>query len=578
MTQRFTWGHAFAIVGMSLLLLAGTAWGQDAEDRDTWAGGEELWTNDDNWVDAGGQVSGAPSPVDADRWAQVNDGTVLVDGNVGTSGLTVNGGIVQISDGSSLTIDVVENAFSVGQTEIGGGGTIRLVGDSKLTGLDVNNRGELEFASPNAAVETKGDFSTSGTLQLNIAGDGASSIKVDGTATIGGVISPVFDASPAFGDSFEFVSGASSVVLNNPVVALPETVTLSRGLKALVDTDGTSASLAIGNVPVVQLDRVAGTTKILNVVGGELAITGYTVDSANGLLNSDAFTPSGADGFVAPNPLNTSLSEISLENQLTLAVGDEINIGGVYNAGATHPDDEDVRFRFSTPSGRVLDGLVEYIGPANDFVANVNPETGEVSLYHLSANIDPVDITGYTIASASESLDVNAFTGIGEEGWVGANSLAGRISELNLESSKVFANGTVVSLGNIFKTDGARDIEVQYSTADHLLVTATVEYGEIPGQVALCDPNTGGDLDGNGTVEFADFLALSANFGSNVASHTQGDVDCNGTVEFADFLALSANFGQTSGGGASSVPEPASLPLLGLAGAMVTLLRQRRQS
>ena len=92
---------------------------------------------------------------------------------------------------------------------------------------------------------------------------------------------------------------------------------------------------------------------------------------------------------------------------------------------------------------------------------------------------------------------------------------------------------------------------------------------------AGCDPNTGGDLDGNGKVEFADFLILSGNFGNEVADHTQGDIDCNGSVGFADFLVLSANFGTTVGE-AASVPEPSGLVLLSLAGAACGVLRRRR--
>ena len=66
-----------------------------------------------------------------------------------------------------------------------------------------------------------------------------------------------------------------------------------------------------------------------------------------------------------------------------------------------------------------------------------------------------------------------------------------------------------------------------------------------------------GDLDGNGVVELADFITLSANFGVDVVGYAQGDIDCNGTIEFADFLALSANFSQTIAT-ASSVPGAAS--------------------
>ena len=83
-----------------------------------------------------------------------------------------------------------------------------------------------------------------------------------------------------------------------------------------------------------------------------------------------------------------------------------------------------------------------------------------------------------------------------------------------------------------------------------------------------------GDADQNGTVEFADFLTMSASFGQS-GTYSNGDFDCNGTVEFADFLALSANFGQ-SPAGAQSVPEPATGCLLLLGLSLLGLVRQRR--
>lgn len=90
-----------------------------------------------------------------------------------------------------------------------------------------------------------------------------------------------------------------------------------------------------------------------------------------------------------------------------------------------------------------------------------------------------------------------------------------------------------------------------------------------------CNPNSGGDLDGNGTVEFADFLVLADNFGKTATDHTTGDIDCNGTVEFSDFLVLADNFGKNVGG-ASAVPEPSGW-LLGLF-ACLGLLQLRRRA
>ena len=56
----------------------------------------------------------------------------------------------------------------------------------------------------------------------------------------------------------------------------------------------------------------------------------------------------------------------------------------------------------------------------------------------------------------------------------------------------------------------------------------------------------------------------------------EGDFDGNGTVNFADFLALSGNFGKSSGGVAAAVPEPSSLALLGIGSLLFGMMRRRR--
>jgi len=55
-----------------------------------------------------------------------------------------------------------------------------------------------------------------------------------------------------------------------------------------------------------------------------------------------------------------------------------------------------------------------------------------------------------------------------------------------------------------------------------------------------------GDVDGNGDVNFTDFLILSVNFGRDSALPQHGDLNQDEVVNFADFLILSANFGRTS--------------------------------
>ena len=90
-----------------------------------------------------------------------------------------------------------------------------------------------------------------------------------------------------------------------------------------------------------------------------------------------------------------------------------------------------------------------------------------------------------------------------------------------------------------------------------------------------------GDLDGNGHVDFADFLTLSGSFGTAVDSYSAGDVDDSGLVDFADFLQLSGNFGQVATA-TRLAPEPVTgaYTLLSVVGIFVhfSLKRPRRRS
>lgn len=65
-----------------------------------------------------------------------------------------------------------------------------------------------------------------------------------------------------------------------------------------------------------------------------------------------------------------------------------------------------------------------------------------------------------------------------------------------------------------------------------------------------------GDANLDRTISFGDFLLFADGFGVE-GGWAQGDFDGNGEVEFEDFLTLSRHFGETLT--AASVPEPASL-------------------
>ena len=62
-----------------------------------------------------------------------------------------------------------------------------------------------------------------------------------------------------------------------------------------------------------------------------------------------------------------------------------------------------------------------------------------------------------------------------------------------------------------------------------------------------------GDANGDGVVNFKDYIVLEANFGKTDISYAGGDLDGDRAVTFKDYVILEANFGR------SAVPEPASM-------------------
>ena len=169
--------------------------------------------------------------------------------------------------------------------------------------------------------------------------------------------------------------------------------------------------------------------------------------------------------------------------------------------------------------------------------------------------------------------DGNDAIAVGDNGGIFNTSLDVAGATITVELEGDVAEGTTFQILDADNILNAGDLTLNLPAG----FSADLEAGTITfGAGIVCDPNTGGDIDGDGSVGFSDFLILSSNFGTDVASHEQGDLDCGGSVEFADFLVLSNAFGTTVGAEASSVPEPSGIALLSLAGLALGFFRRRR--
>ena len=73
--------------------------------------------------------------------------------------------------------------------------------------------------------------------------------------------------------------------------------------------------------------------------------------------------------------------------------------------------------------------------------------------------------------------------------------------------------------------------------------------------IAIAQSDMPGDTNGDGIVDFPDFLMVTTTYGLE-AAYVPTDFDDSGTVDFPDFLTLAGNYGSTF---PVAVPEPSSL-------------------
>lgn len=284
-----------------------------------------------------------------------------------------------------------------------------------------------------------------------------------------------------------------------------------------------------------------------------------------------------------------------------LSVGHDGELGGVSGATFIYDTDGDSGSDYRLYKDSVFQSIVVDENADADTQASQAAVAGQYAVKSLNNSLEPF-VSAFPAVDIGEAVEqlIEGDTPAGSGGfrWMTLEAIvqpdvrgpAGITDDLGMATFRITEaiSGETIEIGTIDNSNGegtvnltgevavvfldifssvSNDPDLSFGIFDNLIISTLPE--------PACDPTTGGDLDGNGTVEFADFLVLSGNFGQTVNDHTQGDIDCNGAVEFADFLVLSGNFGQ-SPAGAVAVPEPCGMALLAVTGLAVTVMRRRR--
>jgi hypothetical protein len=311
---------------------------------------------------------------------------------------------------------------------------------------------------------------------------------------------------------------------------------------------------------------------LVRLAGGELLFSGAFTNNAAGNIEGRGVLRTG--GLTNQGDLALSSGVTDVHGDVVNAPGGRTIISG--NADVTFWDDmqnDGALFKVAEGSSATFFGAYGGAGVTGVgdvyFEADVTPGAspalaqfdGNVTLGALSRLA--IELGGSTIGSQYDSIAV-----------AGQLSLAGTLDVSLIEGFTPNAGQSfnILDWGGLTGTFTS----INLPSLEGLAWNTSQIYSN--GILSVESPFLEGDFDENGFVNGADLTAWKTGFGtSGGATHSQGDANADADADGADFLVWQQQFG--SGPGAAptvdTVPEPATLSSLAIAGALLSWRRTR---
>lgn len=483
---------------------------------------------------------------------------VVIDtpGNVFASGGVLNATTLAVGADAAGTLSIAGSAL-VATHQLDNYGTVLLSGGT-LSLTTLNNHGTFSWTGGALELQSATTFDDSadattagGFLNGGVSLTSNRTLEVNGTETLGGAGTFTLTIPAGGANIVHQLNIASKGKLNLTGGSLTCTAINEVGLPLFNWSAGTLTLLS-----AVTLDPNASTLTTGSIFGSTLALNNRSLIAPAETITSTVRSASMAVA-VGANGNNLVSGTLTVGSLGSLTIG-----GGTVQAGST----------IVASGGKLLYSSGTF-SPGSFSVTGTGAAT-------FSA-------PGATVVANSLSVDSNAKLDLGSSKVIVHSADANRLRTAihtaydggawdgnGLRSTSVTA-GSKLAIGYLLNDVG--NGTTFYSTFGGVPVNSTdtlMKYTYI------------GDANLDGTVNAADFVLLSNNFGRTSAGWWQGDFNYDGTTDAADFVLLSNNFGQGPGPAAmtpaelaqydalaarlglqtNAIPEPAIIPaLLGIA-------------